>query len=318
MAGLSLHNDAATTTGYAVASEPRAAAAGNAAAGAAGTEAGDDCLSDAVCLLSSGTAAAEAALSLLPKLPGPLSVFEGPLADLWFLCFELFCCRLSLSPYQVQHRLQGALGSILERNAEEPLTGALGATCGFAFLSYREARALVLRRAFPSQGAARVAAAAADLRGKNLHPREAVGMLLLLQLLHRRAQRVYALYERAPQKPLAHNTLISILLEALRPAEASAASALQKTLQQQRLQPSFEAFGSFLLLATEGPWKSLVPCAGGLPQGPPRRLPSPTNFSASSVKKRPLEEEQTSISASRRRVLHHVGDTHSRSAFESL
>ncbi|XP_026190722.1 uncharacterized protein LOC113146732, partial [Cyclospora cayetanensis] len=208
-------------------------------------------LFDALCLLSSQTAAAAAALQLLPTPPGPLSAFQGPLADAWFLGYEVHCCRLSLSPYQVQQRLQGLLGTSFLR--------AWGGSAAFYFMSYGESRVSLLQQAFPHQNPHCIAAAAEGLRGSNLPVIDAVGLLLLLQVMHRRALQIYALYEQGPQKPLSHQFFIDILLGALSPAAAARATALEHTLknQQRFVDLSFEDFGTLLLLASDDPLRAL-------------------------------------------------------------
>ncbi|KAL8425264.1 hypothetical protein Efla_002330 [Eimeria flavescens] len=228
-------------------SDPAEPAAAPAAGVAAAAAAAPECFADALLLLLSPSPAAKAALSLLPASPGPLLGFEGPLLDLWFLGFEVACCRQSLTPQQVQQRLQGAL----EASSLGPLGG--GPRSSLAFKSYHETRILLLQGGYSWQGAPSVAAAAGALKGQNLPVKEAVGWLLLLQLLHRRAIGVYALYEQGPQRPLPEEALISHLLGALAPPSAAAAAALLRLLQQQQQQPlSFEGFASLLLLASCG------------------------------------------------------------------
>ncbi|KAL8451415.1 hypothetical protein Emag_002760 [Eimeria magna] len=220
--------------------------AGVAAAPAAAAPAAPECLSDALSLLLSPSAAAAAALSLLPASPEPLSLFQGPLLDLWFLGFEVCCCRESLSSQQVQQRLRAVLGA--------PILGALGAPNSLAFKSYEETRGLLLQKAgYLSQGPLCVAAAAEELEGQCLTLMDAVGKLLLLQLLHRRALKVYALYEQGPPRPLTDGVLMACLLKALAPSAAAAAADLLLVLQQQQQQQlSFEAAGSLLLQASCG------------------------------------------------------------------
>ncbi|CDJ50389.1 hypothetical protein, conserved [Eimeria brunetti] len=321
----------------AAAAAEAAATAAAAAAEAAAKESGDDCLFDAFCLLSSNTAAAAAARLLLPPSPGPLSTFGGPLLDLWFLCFEVYCCRCCLSPHQVQQRLQYFLGDGPKGGAPGgapvgapwgPPQGAprgapwgpsrlpqtLGYPCGFAFLSYKEARTLMLLRGPPNQDAASVAAAAADLCGSNLNPREAVGLLLLLQLLHRRAQRVFALYKQGPPRPLEAGALVGVLVGALQPAAAAVAAALQQTLQQQQTQPSFEAFATLLLHATKTQQEGLDPLWAP-PQPPtlswnqePLQQQQQQQKGRLFSSKRPLEAgdtaEETPVSIAKRQILH--------------
>ncbi|KAL8274429.1 hypothetical protein Esti_001589 [Eimeria stiedai] len=219
------------------------AAAGSAAAAAA--PAAPECLSDALSLLLSPSAAAAAALSLLPASPEPLSLFQGPLLDLWFLGFEVSCCRESLSSQQVQQRLKAVLGA--------SILGALGDHNSLAFKSYEETRSLLLQKAgYRSQPPLCVAAAAEELEGQCLTLTDAVGKLMLLQLLHRRALKIYALYEQGPPRPLTEAALTSYLLKALAPSAAAAAADLLLVLQQQQQQLSFEAMGSVLLRASCG------------------------------------------------------------------
>ncbi|KAL8443344.1 hypothetical protein Emed_006868 [Eimeria media] len=189
---------------------------------------------------------AAAALSLLPASPEPLSLFQGPLLDLWFLGFEVCCCRDSLSSQQVQQRLRTVLGA--------PILGALGAPNSLAFKSYDETRGLLLQKAgYYSQGPLCVAAAAEELEGQCLTLMDAVGKLLLLQLLHRRALKVYALYEQGPPRPLTDGALTNCLLKAIVPSAAAAAADLLLVLQQQQQQQlSFEAVGSLLLRTSCG------------------------------------------------------------------
>ena len=168
---------------------------------------------------------------------------------------------------------------------------------------------MVLLQGPPNQDPLHVAAAAADLRGSNLNPREAVGLLLLLQLLHRRAQRLHALYEQGPPRPLEAEALIGILAAALKPAAAAAAAALQLALQQQQIRPSFEAFASLLLQATETRKERLSPL-----WGPPEALSNPFQGPPQQVtrgrapsSKRPLEIKETPVSSAKRQALHCPG-----------
>ncbi|KAL8438413.1 hypothetical protein ACSSS7_000156 [Eimeria intestinalis] len=229
--------------------------------------------------------AAAAALSLLPSSPEPLCLFQGPLLDVWFLGFEVSCCHDCLSAQQVQQRLRGILGA--------PLLEALGAPSSLAFKSYEETRSLVLQRAgYLSQGPLCVAAAAEALEGQCLSLMDAVGKLLLLRLLHRRALKVYALYEEGPPRPLTEGALTMCLLKALAPSAAAAAADLllvlqqqqqqQKQKQQQQQELSFEAIGNVLLRAfcgRKGPLGAPPTCSVSfpsfrcMPQGQPPRGP---------------------------------------------
>ncbi|OEH75530.1 hypothetical protein cyc_01015 [Cyclospora cayetanensis] len=126
-------------------------------------------------------------------------------------------------------------------------------------MSYGESRVSLLQQAFPHQNPHCIAAAAEGLRGSNLPVIDAVGLLLLLQVMHRRALQIYALYEQGPQKPLSHQFFIDILLGALSPAAAARATALEHTLknQQRFVDLSFEDFGTLLLLASDDPLRAL-------------------------------------------------------------